>query len=146
MYLIIEGYYSDWNVIGYVKTEEEAIQYCLDGECYYEEIKEIKVGQEIMQKKRYTKVGICFRTADLENWTNTDIRKDYSDKSFKEIERKASLTFGWVLLEHLSDGNIEKSIKILNDEFNFLKYEMSKLETKELKNNFLKNQNIYIER
>lgn len=144
MFVIISGCYSDWSIVGYVKTEEEAIQYTLDGETYYQEISKIKVGKEIMEKKRYTKVGVCFRTKDLINWTNTDIRKDYSDEPFKKVERDSYLNMGWIYLEHLSDGYIEKSLKIINDEFSFIKYELSKLENKSQMYIFLESQNINI--
>ena len=141
MYVIVTGEYSDWQLIGYVKTEEEAIQYCLDGRCYYQQIDKIKVNEKIMKQKRYTKVGICFRTNDLIEWTNTDIRKYYSDKPFEDVENIANLKFGWILLEHLSE-DVEKSIKILNDKFSFIKYEINLLNTLEEKYLFLKEQGI----
>jgi len=120
IYEIIRDDY-DAVATGYVTDEDEAIQFCLDGEYIYRELPKLEVSSEIINKERFTLVEIIFRFRD-NKWNSDDVRIYYSDKPFDRITNTHNLKFGWIGLQMIVDKNktIEDAKQSTYEVFEFM--------------------------
>lgn len=126
MYIIMIDDY-DSNLVGWTESEDEAIQFCLNENFFYEKLDKLQVTKEIMNRRRFTQTEMCFRSRDLKEWDNTNIRFRYSDKEFKKPTIQYDLNMGWICLCHNSDDK-EEAKRIINERFEIIKYNLDKLE------------------
>jgi len=122
---------DDYDVVasGYVTDENEAIQFCLDGQHIYRELSKLEVSPEIMNKERFTLVEIVFRLKEGE-WNSDDVRIYHSDKPFEKITDTHNLKFGWIGLQTVVDKNktIEDAKQSTYELFDFIIEKVDSLE------------------
>lgn len=138
---------NDYDVlpIGYVTDENEAIQFCLDGNHTYRELPKLEVSSEIMKKERFTLVEIVFRFRDNE-WNSDDVRIYYSDKPFTEIANIHNLRSKWIKLQMILDKNktIKSTKQSIYEQFNTMIEKVDSVKTYSDKINILKDFGISI--
>ena len=131
IYAIVSNDYEN-NAQGYVTSEEEAIQLCLDGENYYRELNKIEVMKETMSKQRFSLVEICFR---LQNgiWNPNDVRIYHSDKPYQKAKHSHNIYMDWICLQMIPSNryDVDETISRLQNEFEFLKNRISGLDVNE---------------
>jgi len=132
---------NDYDAVasGYVTDEDEAIQFCLDGEHTYRELPRLEVSSEIMNKERFTLVEIVFRLKESE-WNSDDVRIYYSDKPFEKITNTHNLKFGWIGLQMIVGKNktIELTKESIYEQFDIIIEKVNSMENYEDKIYILK--------
>lgn len=98
VYLVIGGCYSDWYIVGYFETEEEAEKYCIcenkkDNNCeelYTEKVKMLKINGKINKIKLRKFQEITFVLENKNGIIDGKMRKNEDDYVVFEGEKRKS--------------------------------------------------------
>lgn len=123
IYVIVDGVYSDWSILGYTNNEEEAKQICAnyslshkEGEYYYDvyylEVNGIKfLGQKREVLSRYEVNFYKNAKGWTKNWTSEYV--NYYKKENKVIESNNGEQMS--VFVYIEPNNKEKAEKIAED-------------------------------
>ena len=127
IYVIFQGCYSDWEILGFCETEEEAIKSCVkynrqheryeEDSVYYERASRFNVGTLDLIKPNY--VHRIYFHHESDGWKfrkmdNIDVYHDAEMNNKIDIDYNSCLKSGYAYV-CLKEINREKALKIAQD-------------------------------
>ena len=89
MFVVIEGEYSDWDILGYFETREEADKYCIGTDAYTAEVGKLS----LTEKQQKTTVHRAY-TVEIQHIDGKVWAEDWNYNLYSGVKRKLTMSNG----------------------------------------------------